>query len=380
MRRVNCSWASLAFILMLSLANLAFAYDNCPVCGNLTGRTVYRMSRLGREDKVIICETCAKLETVCASCGIPVKRNYMRLADGRLLCNDDAKTAILTQDAADRIFDDVKREVQSTLAQLGSLPHHNISFILEAKARLDKTGGNLISAHDDRTLLGLTRTTQTQENGREQFKHTIYALYGMTRERFMVVAAHEYGHTWLHENVKRKLNQDTEEGFCDWVGYKIISNKNAPHEMKVLLESDYSRGQLQAFIAAEKAHGFYHVMNWVKNGLDPELEEQRIERVLVLRDRSSNLAVAEASPAALFASMATAAPRAKPTNLVLKGLSGSAARRFALINDGTFMANERGKVQLGDSNVVLHCLEIRNDSVIVQVSGEKGPRTLLLKR
>jgi hypothetical protein len=299
------------------------------------------MSRLGREDKVLICESCAKLETVCTSCGIPVTRNYMRLADGRLLCQEDSKTAILTQDAAEGIFNDVKREVQSTLSQLGTLPHHNISFVLEAKARLDKTGGNLISSHDDRTLLGLTRTLQTHENGRDEFKHIIYALYGMTRERFMVVAAHEYGHTWLHENVKRKLNQDTEEGFCDWIGYKIISQKNAPHEMKVLLESDYSRGQLQAFIAAEKAHGFYHVMNWVKNGLDPELEMGRMERVLVLRDRPGSLASgADTSPAALFAAMAPATPRAKPTNLVLKGLSGSAARRFALINDGTFMANE----------------------------------------
>jgi hypothetical protein len=42
------------------------------------------------------------------------------------------------------------------------------------------------------------------------------------------------------------------------------------------------------------------------------------------------------------------------------------------------MANEQGKVRLFDSNVVLRCLEIRKDSVVVQVSGESQPRTLKL--
>jgi hypothetical protein len=225
----------------------------------------------------------------------------------------------------------------------------------------------LISAHDDRLLLGLTRTTVDGE----EFQHTIYALYGLTRERLMIVAAHEYGHTWLHENVHRKLNQDAVEGFCDWMAYKIISQKSS-EETKVLLGSDYSRGQLQAFIAAEKEHRFYHVMNWVKNGVDPEVDAEHLERIILLRDGSGTPA---ATP--VFASIPIAS-RANPTNLVLKGLSGSATRRFALINDGTFLANEQGKVRLGDSNVVVRCLQIRNDSVVIQVAGESEPQTLKL--
>ena len=203
-------------------------------------------------------------------------------------------------------------------------------------------------------------------------EHEIHLLYGLTRERMMVVAAHEYGHTWLHENVRRKLNADTVEGVCDWLAYKLIAGKE-PYETKVLLDSQYSRGQLQALIAAEKEHGFYHVMQWVKDGVDPELEVESLERTLVLRRQRSP----EQSPSTPFG-FATPAPRAAPTNLVLKGLSGQKGRRFALINDATFQLHEQGKVRLGDSNAVVRCLQILDDAVVIQIAGEGQSRTLRL--
>ena len=359
-----------ALSCLLAITDLFAAEDSCAVCGIHSGKTFYRFTRRGRELKVLVCSSCAKLESSCYICGLPVKDKGLHLSDGRMLCEEDARTAVLTQDLAEELFDNVKREVQSMLSQLGALPHHNISLVLETKARLDKTGGNLISGHDDSLLMGLTRTTG---RGDGVFDHTIFLLYGLTRERMMAVAAHEYGHTWLHENVRRKLNQDTVEGFCDWIAYKIIQPRSAL-EAKVVYDSTYSRGQCRAFIAAEKEHGFYHVMNWVKNGIDPEVDADHLQGILELRDRSGSDAPA-ASPA--FVSLPVVR-RASPTNLVLKGLSGSGPRRFALINDGTFAAQEQGKVRLGDSNVVVRCLEIRSDSVVVQVAGEAGPRTLML--
>jgi hypothetical protein len=361
--------------LLIMPASTVFAAVTCAVCTKPFGGTFYRFTKRGHDEKVLVCSKCAVLETTCYICSIPVKDNYTKLADGRMMCEGDAKNAVMSQEEGDRLFNDIKREMQSILSRVGALPHHNVSFTLEGKARLDKAGGNVISQHDDSLLLGLTRTMAKKvENGME-FKHQIYLLHGLTRERFMAVAAHEYAHAWLHENVKRKLNQDTVEGFCDWMGYKIIAPKSAA-EAKVVFESNYSQGQSRAFIAAEKEYDFYNVIQWVKYGVDPELDPEQLHRVLVLRDRSgSGSAVAKASPSPVFA-YAPVAPRAPVTNLVLKGLSGSAARRFALINDGTFMAGEQGKVRLGDSNVVVKCLEIRNDAVVVQVQGEAEPRTL----
>lgn len=362
------------YLLVIVPSRSASNKEICAVCNKQIGVTVYLFSKLGRDEKVPVCGDCAKLETTCYICTLPVREKCTRLADGRLLCDEDAKAAVLSQDEAEKIFDDVKRDVQSILSRLGSLPHHNIRLTLEAKARLDKNGSNLISAHDDRLLMGLTRTTRGET---QEFEHRIFLLYGLTRERLMVVAAHEYAHAWLHENIRRKLNQDAVEGFCDWIAYKLISQKNAPFETKVLLDSDYSRGQSLAFIAAENEHTFYRVMQWVKAGVDPEIDPEHFERVLVLREQAPG-GDSFAPPASTPFEFAAIPVRTGPTNFVLKGLSGSKARRFALINDGTFEQNEQGKVRLGESNVVVRCLEIRNDTAVIQVAGESEPRTLTL--
>jgi hypothetical protein len=350
----------------------AAARDHCAVCQKRFGSQVYSIKKLGTEEKLLICPDCAKLETSCYLCGVPVKDKYTQLADGRLLCETDTKQAVLEQDEAAKIFEDVKRDAQTILARLGKLPHRNIQLILEAKPKLDKTGGNIISRHEDSLLMGLTRTTRDGE----EFRHSIYLLHGLTRDRLAVVAAHEYGHAWLHENVSRKLNQDAVEGFCDWLAYQVIKNKSMPGEMKVLLESTYSQGQLQAFVAAEKEHSFYRVMQWVKSGIEPEVDTRHLERILQLREPANE----EPEPAFAFANVSPAPPRPALTNLVLKGLSGSKARRFALINDGTFALNEQGKVRLGTSNVVITCKEIRDDAVVIHVTGESAPRILALEK
>lgn len=339
------------------------------MCGEKfgTGATVFGVAKRGLEEKVYLCGNCAKLETACYICGIPVKNRMTQLADGRLLCFDDTKLAVLTQEDAENLFEDVRRDAQSLLGAHGTLPHRNIRLVLEAKARLDKSGSDLISAHDDRLLMGLTRTTSTEGGG---FEHSIFLLHGLTRERMMVVAAHEYAHAWLHENVQRQLSPDAVEGFCDWIAYKIISTRAHPFETKTLLDSDYSKGQLQAFMSADDRYGLYRVLQWTKVGADPEIDPARLERVLQLHQKDGASEVVSLH--------LPVAPRIGPTNLVLKGLSGSKTRRFALINDATFALHEQGKVLVGTSNVVLRCLEIRENAVTIQVSGENAPRTLVL--
>ena len=76
-------------ILVIWGTRAVFADDNCYICGSRIERTVYRFTRLGRDEKVLTCGECARLETTCYICTLPVKSNFLRLADGRLLCSDD---------------------------------------------------------------------------------------------------------------------------------------------------------------------------------------------------------------------------------------------------------------------------------------------------
>jgi hypothetical protein len=60
-----------------------------------------------------------------------------------------------------------------------------------------------------------------------------------------------------------------------------------------------------------------------------------------------------------------------PVTLALKGISGTDSKRFALINDKTFIAGEERDVFTGASRVRVHCIEIRENSVTVEVNGTR---------
>lgn len=76
------------------------------------------------------------------------------------------------------------------------------------------------------------------------------------------------------------------------------------------------------------------------------------------------------------------APTVPPTrysDLVLKNVSGTKDRRFALLNNQTFAAGDSAKVKLHDGSVSVRCLEIRDDSVLVAIDGQPGQREIKLR-
>jgi hypothetical protein len=57
--------------------------------------------------------------------------------------------------------------------------------------------------------------------------------------------------------------------------------------------------------------------------------------------------------------------------LRLNGISGTADRRLAIINNQTFETNEEGEVPTNPGRARIRCLEIKADSVLVQVGAEQ---------
>jgi hypothetical protein len=98
--------------------------------------------------------------------------------------------------------------------------------------------------------------THSKEITKGEFEHTIYVMDGLPPARFLAVAAHEWAHTWIHENVsrERKLDSTSTEGFCEWVAYKLMNERNESLEKKMILANTYTRGQIDAFLKAEEEH------------------------------------------------------------------------------------------------------------------------------
>jgi len=65
----------------------------------------------------------------------------------------------------------------------------------------------------------------------------------------------------------------------------------------------------------------------------------------------------------------TPTPTPAPVTLALKGVSGTEAKRYALINDKTFEAGEEREIQVGTNRVRVRCIEIREDAVLIEANG-----------
>jgi thioredoxin-related protein len=72
-------------------------------------------------------------------------------------------------------------------------------------------------------------------------------------------------------------------------------------------------------------------------------------------------------------------PPKRYDELKLTGLSGTAARRFAIVNNQTFSPGESARVKLKDGEVKVLCKEIRLRSAIVQVEGAGEPKEIFLE-
>ena len=211
--------------------------------------------------------------------------------------------------------------------------------------------------HDKNVTLGVT---ETRGKG-DQFEHRIHILSGLRKSRVAAVCAHEYTHAWLHENVVagRKLDSDTIEGFCELVAFKLVSDRNDAAEKKIILDNSYTSGQIHSLVKAEDRYRFPEIVKWMKDGVDDKVDLGNTARVLVRKNDDDPIQVA----------WQPAKPTAVPDTLVLRGISGTPQRRFALVNDTTLEKGEQAKVRVGSSNVVVRCVEIADASVVLTVNG-----------
>jgi len=74
----------------------------------------------------------------------------------------------------------------------------------------------------------------------------------------------------------------------------------------------------------------------------------------------------------LFESMTPVAkPGIEAVSLVFRGISGSAAHPFAIINNHTFAEGDEGDVLTERGRVHLRCIEIKRNSVLVEYGGQR---------
>jgi hypothetical protein len=189
-------------------------------------------------------------------------------------------------------------------------------------------------------------------------------MSALPRAEFKATCAHEYTHAWVFANVsparRKTLGHDAHEGFCELVAYKLMDSQGEDEEKKAILKNTYTRGQIDLFIDAENRYGFNDIMDWMKYGVDAQLNRDQPDRV-----RTIQLPGQPRPGSRVFRYPATSVT--EPDTLVLRGLSSARQQSFALINDQTLAVGETGKIRVGKTNVVVRCLAIGDHSVRIQI-------------
>ncbi|MDB6063937.1 MAG: Sel1 domain protein repeat-containing protein [Pedosphaera sp.] len=103
---------------------------------------------------------------------------------------------------------------------------------------------------------------------------------------------------------------------------------------------------------------------------------------LVLKMTSEQINEGQERVKKFLASPDKSEPMPEPSfvdHLKLGGISGADNHRLAIINNHTFAAGEDAKVKIDGRVVNIHCLEIREDSVLIKAEGVEKSMELKLK-
>jgi hypothetical protein len=348
----------------------------CAICGKPIVTTFYYIVDQITGVTNNVCADCAKLDR-CFACGLPVKDDATHLTDGRILCARDARDAVQSEDEARGICKQTKDDLDRLFSRYLTFPDDNVEVSIVDKFHLQ----NLFHAPgfhaDGSTVYGATSSNPLSDG---KLHHTIDLLSFLSRSRLMAVCAHEYTHTWMNQNLKTvrnlSLDRNTVEGFCELIAYKYMESRQDTLEMQNIKSNTYTQGQIDVLLAADDKYGFNTVVEWMQNGEDSRLDLDNLDRVRAVQDAPYT---ALKSPSVVWTVVPPPPPTAVPATLVLKGISGTPQERFALINNATFETMEKGRVRVGHTNILIRCLEIRDDSVIIQVDGATEKKQLFLK-
>ncbi len=359
---------------MIGLAGAVLAeVQKCFVCDQVLAGKYYRAEDNVRGGMVDICTNCAATESRCFACGLPVKSEATKLEDGRWLCGRDARDAIRDDDEAKRICCETRADINRLFWDQLKFPSTNVvlnivdQFTLESLFKSPGHGQRCTS------VFGATRSSDL---GDGRLVHSINILSSLNKTKLGAVAAHEFGHVWLNENLsqerKATLSPDAVEAFCELVAYELMDRAQEKMEKKFIKENPYTRGQLDAFLTARDLYGFASLVTWMKSGRTGKLDAADPDGVNALHAAKSPTAFGLLNPV-------PPPPAPLPDKLILQAITGTTGRRFAIINDRTFGVKDLARMRLAQTNFSIRCLEIRADSVLIQIAetGEKQKLSLL---
>jgi uncharacterized Zn finger protein (UPF0148 family) len=212
-----------------------FCSDKCfqeilPTCSACMKKTARTVTIQGMTERVF-CKICAE-KNKCFCCGMP--GDCSRLADGRYLCPECSKTAIVEESE----IQSVAQEVRNTMKdKIKISTDHQIAFLRADINDLEKGGprrhdstelGRFVYNESTERTVTVTKNSRGVTTGSDKTEkvtrvYSIYLLYGMSRNKLIEVAAHELAHDWMQECYPGMNNLQVQEGWAEYAAAAVNS-------------------------------------------------------------------------------------------------------------------------------------------------------------
>lgn len=222
----------------------------CAICDKKIFRSGYK--ELAGER--YFCKLCVEKYPQCESCGAPADSYRSKQFP---LCSRCQKEIISTEEQLRALFEEVQRTAQNSLGLKVNLNPQRVHFATDQQLK----GGD---DPEHTKKLGLC---MPKFLGFFLLRQDIYIKSRMPRTMTIDSLAHEYGHAWLNVNCKRKLTPIEEEGFAEWVSYKVLY-KSGMGQRAIIKKKNtvpiYGDG-LRKMLQLESKHGTKWVIDSMKH-------------------------------------------------------------------------------------------------------------------
>lgn len=197
----------------------------------------------------VYCRDCFEQRPRCDTCGRPMGTHYWARRDGRKLCDRCQSTAVSDHAYAHALY----RRVRAGLAR-------NLGMSLTQPCQLKLANRRqLLSLIEKSSLHSLDADSRGRCFGlfmREGAHRAIFVEYGLPQIVLLEVMAHEFAHAWQSENCRAEQAPEVQEGFAEWVAYKLLEGWGCRRRSERMLRRDdiYGRG-LKMMLQWEKDGG-----------------------------------------------------------------------------------------------------------------------------
>lgn len=237
----------------------------CALCGEPITGNLWSSVSIVTGTRRDICRICYEASERCSACGHFTLKASRHLPDGRPLCSECWKSAIMTLPVAKSIYLQADSIMRKTLGlSITHLPGLVLASHPELTAARSKYGGNYQSDVSGFCYLKSMVTNDQGQPG-EIIEERIYLVYGLPAAELLRVSAHELGHAWFNEHCPRGQSPLVVEGFADWVAYKVMESRGNTAIIKSMLERNDIYGQgLRALLEKERQGGVPAVMRAIQ--------------------------------------------------------------------------------------------------------------------